>query len=257
MLNIKIHSQPDDESCGPTCLHAIYRYYGLQMSLKDMIKTIERSASGGTLAPLLGKHALQNGFNARIYINNLDVFDPMWFRLGEAKNEELIARLTSQLKYKDDKGLVQESIAYMQYLQLGGKVCFRPLNPNLFKWYFKQNIPILTGLSATYLYNSPREIFTDEGRSVYDDIAGTPCGHFVILCGYDEHKKYVVIADPHRENPLTHDNYYKVHIARLINAIMLGVLTYDGNLLIIQPPSPTLIEEPTRWQTLRIAPTPI
>ena len=57
----------------------------------------------------------------------------------------------------------------------------------------------------------------------------------MILCGYDEQKRHVVVADPHRENPLSHDNYYKVSSNRLINAIMLGVLTYDANLLIIQP----------------------
>lgn len=45
----------------------------------------------------------------------------------------------------------------------------------------------------------------------------------------------MIVADPHRENPLSHDNYYKVSSNRLINAIMLGVLTYDANLLVIQP----------------------
>ena len=254
MININIRTQPDDETCGPTCLHAVYTYYGLRISLEEVIKTIERSASGGTLAPLLGKHAIQHGFSTTIYIHNLDVFDPTWFRMGEANNEVLLAKLTEQLKYKDNKGIVQESIAYMQYLQLGGKVCFRLLNPSLLKWYFKQKIPILTGLSATYLYNCSREIFTEDGRSVFDDIRGTPCGHFIILCGYDEDKKHIIVADPHRENPLTHDNYYKVHIMRLVNAILLGVLTYDGNLLVIQPPSPTLIDEPTRWPRLPIAP---
>ena len=202
MINLSIRSQPDDETCGPTCLHAVYNYYGYYLSLEDVISSIERSASGGTLAPLLGKHALQHDFSTTIYINNLDVFDPTWFRLGESCNEELIAKLTSQLEYKTDKGIVQESIAYLQYLQLGGRVRFRALNSPLLKNYFKQNIPILTGLSATYLYNCSRETFTDDSRSVYDDISGTPCGHFVLLCGYDDHKKHVVVADPHRENPL-------------------------------------------------------
>ncbi len=64
---------------------------------------------------------------------------------------------------------------------------------------------------------------------------GTPCGHFVVLCGYDKKNRRVVVADPHRQNPLSRNNYYKVGSNRLINAIMLGVLTYDANLLIIQP----------------------
>ena len=235
MINLPIHSQPDDETCGPTCLHAIYNYYGLNLSLDEVIQGIERSASGGTLAPLLGNHALVRGFDTTIYINNLDVFDPTWFRHGESDNEELIAKLVAQLKHKSDAGIRQDSLAYQHYLQLGGKVCFRMLSAQLLKEYFKQNIPIMTGLSATYLYGSAREQFTKEGVSIYDDIRGTPCGHFVVLCGYDNKRKHVVFADPHRENPLSHNNYYKVSITRLINAIMLGVLTYDGNLLIVQP----------------------
>lgn len=236
MIDLPIHSQPDDETCGPTCLHAIYNYYGLNISLEKVISEIERSASGGTLAPLLGKHALANGFATGIYVHDLNIFDPSWFRLkhGEAASEELIAKLDAQMKYKKGEGIAQSSIAYQQYLQLGGKIYSRMLTVQLLKQYFKKNIPIMVGLSATYLYGSARENFID-GMSVFDDIRGTPCGHFVILCGYDDKKKHVIVADPHRENPLSHDNYYKVSIVRLINAIMLGVLTYDGNLLIIQP----------------------
>ena len=235
MIDLTIHSQPDDETCGPTCLHAIYNYYGLEVNLEDIISGIERSMSGGTLAPLLGKHALVRGFETTIYVNDLTIFDPTWFKQGISCNEELIAKLAAQLKYKEGDGIVQSSIAYQQYLQLGGKVRFKMLNAHLLKEYFNQRIPIMTGLSATYLYDSARESFPNKTVSVYDDIRGTPCGHFVVLCGYDEKKKHVVVADPHRENPLSHDNYYKVSITRLINAIMLGVLTYDGNLLIIQP----------------------
>lgn len=233
MINIKIHSQPTDETCGPTCLQAVYDYYHFPIGLEETVQTVERALSGGTLGPLLGKHALARGFNTILYTNNLNVFDPTWFTdLGE---KHIIAKLTTQMKQKTDKGIVQTSLAYRQYMEAGGKLCFRTLNAQLLKEFFDRKIPILTGLSATYLYGCARERFTDEGVAIYDDICGTPCGHFVVLCGYDEKKKHVIVADPHRENPFAHDNYYKVNIHRLINAIMLGVLTHDGNLLIIEP----------------------
>jgi hypothetical protein len=235
MIDLTINTQPDDETCGPTCLHAIYGYYNYHLPLEEVIFEVERSFSGGTLAPLLGKHALLRNYETIIYINNLDVFDPSWFHNGEVEREALIAKLEAQMKYKWDKGIVQACIAYQQYLRLGGHVRFRTLNVQLLSQYFEQNIPILTGLSATYLYRSAREHYTKEGLAYYDDIRGTPCGHFVVLCGYDEKQKNIIVADPHRENPLSHDNYYKVSSTRLINAIMLGVLTYDANLLIIKP----------------------
>lgn len=235
MININIQTQPDDETCGPTCLHAIYEYYHLNCSLTDVIRTVERSLSGGTLAPLLGKHALQQGCSATIYVNNLTIFDPTWFKQGEADNEQLFLKLDAQMQHKSNPNLIQTSLAYQHYLRLGGKVRFKTLSVSLLQHYFDQKIPLITGLSATYLYSSARETFTDAGIAQYDDIRGTPCGHFVVLCGYDDHKKHVVVADPHRENPLSHNNYYTVSSHRLINAILLGVLTYDANLLIIEP----------------------
>lgn len=233
MINLDIHTQPDDETCGPTCLHAIYQHYGYQIALQELIPQIERSLSGGTLAPLLGKHALSQQFEATLYVNNINVFDPTWFHQGEAR-PDLIEKLERQAQYKTEPAITQSIYAYRDFAKLGGQLRFHNLNVSLLKSYFNKNIPILTGLSATYLYQSARERYT-EGRAIYDDIQGTPCGHFVVLCGYDETKRHVVVADPHRENPLSQDNHYKVSSSRLINAIMLGVITYDANLLIIHP----------------------
>lgn len=235
MIDLIIQTQPDDESCGPTSLHAIYKFYGLNMPLDEIIQGTDRSLSGGTLTPMLAKHALQNGFQTRIYIYNLNLFDPTWFHQGQANNQLLIEKLSTQMEYKTDPYMVKETLAYLDYLKLDGKISMHSLNVDLLKKYFKRGIPILTALSATYLYRSSREYFTPEGKSVYDDIRGTPCGHFVVLCGYDQKKRLAIIADPHVKNPLFHNNYYKVSIHRLINSIMLGVLTYDANLLIIEP----------------------
>ena len=233
MINIKINTQPDDETCGPTCLHAIYKFYGYDISLKEVVKTVKRSASGGTLAPYLGLHALERGFTASVLINNMDVFDPSWFEHSEA-SVNLSVKLAEQLKYKDDVGIKQSSLAYQDFLAAGGIIKFKFLSIELLREYFSYNLPLITGLSATYLYNSPREIY-ENGIAKFDDIRGKPCGHFVIIAGFDEVHNQIVVVDPHRENPLSRNNYYNVSSHRLINAILMGMITYDANLLIIQP----------------------
>ena len=43
------------------------------------------------------------------------------------------------------------------------------------------------------------------------------------------------VADPVEPNPLGKDKLYSVGFGRLINSIMLGILTYDANLLVIEP----------------------
>jgi ABC-type bacteriocin/lantibiotic exporter with double-glycine peptidase domain len=122
MIEIVIQVQPDDETCGPTSLHAIYKYYGLNISLNDIIQTVERSISGGTLSPMLGKHALQQGFQTKIYIYNLNIFDPTWFEQNQEDNEFLIKKLRAQMKFKKDQYIAKESLAYIDYLKHGGTI---------------------------------------------------------------------------------------------------------------------------------------
>ena len=85
-------------------------------------------------------------------------------------------------------------------------------------------------MSATYLYRTAREFGPGDD---YDDVRGTPSGHFVVLCGYDREKRTVLVADPLQSNPVGKGQYYEVDLNRVICSILLGVTTYDANLLII------------------------
>jgi hypothetical protein len=228
-LNFDIKAQPDEVTCGPTCLHALYKYYRDDIGLKDVIQEVKSLKSGGTLAVMLGNHALQRGYKAHLYTYNLNVFDPSWFSSSTPK---LTTALRQQMRYKvKKKKLLVASRAYIKFLEAGGRIYHKELNAELIKGYLKKSIPILTGLSATYLYGTPREM-SDSGK--FDSIKGEPVGHFVIINGYDEATQTVYLADPMNPNPLK-SQYYSVNFDRLINSIMLGIVTYDANLLIIEP----------------------
>ncbi len=235
MIDIPIQSQPDDETCGPTSLHGVYSYYGDDIPMESVISTVQRVRNGGTIAALLGKHALERGYDAHIYSYSLDLYDPSWFHANGKPKSFIADKLKQQLIVKNNPQMVETTQATLDFIELGGTVHCKDLTINLLRYYFNQKIPVITGLSATYLYKSKRERYDQKGQAIYDDVNGHPTGHFVVLCGYDEKRRRIVVADPHRENPISHDNYYKVNIHRLINAIMLGVLTYDANLLIIKP----------------------
>jgi hypothetical protein len=45
----------------------------------------------------------------------------------------------------------------------------------------------------------------------------------------------VLVADPMNPNPVSTTHMYEVSIERLICSILLGILTYDGNLLVLEP----------------------
>jgi hypothetical protein len=229
-LVLDMHHQPDDASCGPTCLHAVYQYYGDSVALDDVIAEVEPLETGGTLAVLLALHALRRGYRATIYTYNLQLFDPTWF-LEPAV--DLTERLEVQAAEKEDPTLRFATAAYIDYLERGGVVRFEELNPQLLRGHLEANQPILTGLSATYLYGCARERGWDHLE--YDDVRGHPTGHFVVLGGYDAETDEVHVADPLQDNPRYLSRYYPVGIQRLLGAILLGVLTYDANILILEP----------------------
>jgi hypothetical protein len=232
-LHFDIAAQPDLTTCGPTCLHAVYQYFGDNVPLAQLAAETPRLEQGGTLAVLLGCHALRRGYRATIYTYNLHLFDPTWFRPGASS---LAERIEAQMQAKDDPKLQAASRGYLDYLRLGGSVRMQDMTGNLLRRYLKKSVPVLTGLSATYLYNEPREAGVP---SAPDDVCGVPQGHFVVLCGYDPHERTVLVADPLQPNPLSRNEpKYVVDLDRLICAIMLGIVTYDANLLIIQPREP-------------------
>ncbi len=228
-LNFDIRAQPDEVTCGPTCLHALYQYYQDSITLKEVVNEVKHLKNGGTLAVMLGNHALKRGYKAHIYTYNLTVFDPTWFKLSSSK---MIQSLKRQMQYKfNSRKLHVASKAYIKFLEAGGKILNSELDDKLIKSYLQRQVPVLTGLSATYLYGTPREI---SSNNKYDSIKGEPVGHFVVINGYDEPSETVYLADPMNPNPLK-SQYYSVNFDRLINSIMLGIVTYDANLLIIEP----------------------
>lgn len=232
-LRFQIAAQPDGVTCGPTCLHGIYRYYGDEIGLGEVIGGVDMLAEGGgTLDVFLANHALARGYRATLFTYNLNLFDPTWARLPVA---DLIIRLQAQATAKSDAKLQVASAGYIRFLQLGGRLRFEDLRPSLIRRFLNRGIPIMTGLSATYLYGTAREI---GATNQSDDIHGEPAGHFVVLCGYDRATKCVDVADPYEWNPLTGQRHYSVDLHRLIGAVLLGSLTYDANLLVIERPRP-------------------
>lgn len=229
-LHLEILPQPDDRTCGPTCLHAVYRYHGLDLSLDEVIRDVRTLDSGGTLAVLLANDALERGFEAILYTYNLQVFDPTWFADGSV---DVAERLMRQRAVKSGRRLQAATRAYLEFLDRGGDLRLADLTPALIRKYLTKKQPILTGLSSTFLYRAMREYGDDDEPN---DIRGEPQGHFVVLAGYDADDRVVHVADPYLENPMRRRaHHYEVDIDRVIGSILLGVLTYDAVLLVVRP----------------------
>ncbi|MCA9280983.1 MAG: C39 family peptidase [Phycisphaeraceae bacterium] len=236
-LQLDILAQPNDVTCGPTCLHAVYRYFGDPIDLDQVIHEVPALDHGGTLAVMLGRHALGRGYKATLFTFNIQMFDPTWFPESDSApvdNERLESRLLAQAEAKgrDDRKMLVATHAYIEFLRAGGSIRMRDATSQMITGFLRKGLPVLTGLSSTYLYRAMREFGPNDDE---DDIRGTPSGHFVVLCGYDPAHRRVTVADPLKDNPGFSAPMYEVPLSRLVAAIMLGVLTYDANLLVIEP----------------------
>jgi len=227
-LPLEIIPQPDETTCGPACLASVYRYFDDPAPLESIISGVESLDEGGTLDVFLACHALERGYRATIYPYNLNLFDPTWFHPGVDIGE----KLRQQARVKHSRKLQRATSGYRKFLKLGGELRFKDLGDALLRQHLGKGVPVMCGLSATFLYGSARERPED---CEDDDIRGEPLGHFVVLSGYDAASREVRIADPYQLNPITGDHYYTVKLERLVGAIFLGIVTYDANLLVIEP----------------------
>ncbi|QDV42797.1 hypothetical protein Enr13x_26470 [Stieleria neptunia] len=246
-LHLEIQPQPDDSSCGPTCLAAVYAYWNDPVEIGQLIRETGGGNGSGTLAVQLGCHALGRGYDTEITTYNLHLFDPSWFDpiSGSADADRLSRKLNRQLQAKRDRkdiDVKRFEVAtgyYLQYLRLGGRVRMQRLDDHLITKTLTAGVPILCGLSATYLYQESRErpqpLDADGRSSVADDIVGDPVGHFVVLHGYDRRSGNVLIADPLHPNPFAPTNNYLAPLSQVTSAILLGIVTYDANLLTLEP----------------------
>jgi hypothetical protein len=227
-LPVQIMPQPTETTCGPTCLHAVYRYWGSNEKLEDVIARTRALEHGGTFAVFLACDALTHGFQATIYTYNLTVFDPTWFR----QKRDIAERLMAQLEAKDDPRILHVTEGYLEFLRLGGRLRFHDLSPPLVRGLLRRRLPILTGLSSTFLYRAPREYGIN---NIPDDARGTPSGHFVVISGYHRSERKVLVSDPYGPHPYGQQRDYWIKLDRVLNSVLLGIVTHDANLLVIAP----------------------
>jgi hypothetical protein len=236
-LPVEMLPQPDETTCGPTCLHAVYRYWGSDAQLADLIERTHRMEHGGTFAIFLACDALRHGYQATIYTYNLTVFDPSWFVPGVDIAERLEQQRTAK---PHDAKLQHVTEGYLEFLKLGGRLRLTDLSRPLIRGLLRRNLPIITGLSSTYLYRAAREYGPDDTP---DDINGLPAGHFVVIAGYDRKKNSVLVVDPYDRHPYGPTHEYWINIDRVLGAVLLGIVTHDANLLLVYPPRAAPAEE--------------
>ncbi len=235
-LSVPRFEQPDDVSCGPSSLYSVLRYHGTELDFDALRRLVPTNEDGGTLSVYLGLTALRMGYQARLYSYNLHVLDPTWRALDPTALE---AKLRARAEGPQAERVRQACSAYADFVHEGGEIDFADLSPELLVRALDRGHPLVCGTNATYLYVDPRER-PDDNKA--DDVHGDPVGHFLVVSGHDG-PDTLYVTDPAPEVPHDAGDAYAVTAQRLINAILLGIVSFDAVLLEVWPlgPRPTSI----------------
>ena len=134
-LHFHFLKQPDNTTCGPTCLQAVYCFHGDNLSLSDVIQEVPSFEGGGTLAVMLGCHALRRGYDVRMFTFNLQVFDPTWFNADGHMHDglNLPSKLAQQMEIEPKEKLRLACESCIEFLKLGGRLRMEDLSGNLIR----------------------------------------------------------------------------------------------------------------------------
>jgi hypothetical protein len=220
--------QPDDTTCGPSCLAQVAGFFGQQHTVPALAAGLSRLHHGGTLGVFLALRAMELGFEAAVYPLGVRVFDPTWWQLDAPALVDRLHRRRDTLTEPLDREVID---AWVRFLRAGGHLRFAELTPALLRGAIDRGHPLICGLNVTWLYRESRE--QDDGTP--DDVGGEQVGHFVTIAGYSGGGRRFDIRDPHWEAPYGVDGHYRVGAWQLIHAILIGDRTRDAVLVELWP----------------------
>jgi uncharacterized protein YvpB len=189
-LRIKRIKQPPNE-CEPTCLKQVLDYFGISVSLDELIKKISTGKYRWHNWDFnTGTAAMNYGLSVTIYTTSTGIFDPTWFTLKRNKLIEKMKREAYYFKISKYSGLpsyIEDSLAALKYLEVGGNIVFKSITTELMKQALSQKHPLIAPLNYTLLRNTPRERYVKKSKEwIPDDVKGNSYGHVVVIDGFDE-----------------------------------------------------------------------
>jgi hypothetical protein len=204
-------------TCGPSCLQQVLAYYGIKITLDEILKEV-KMFKYGTWINYLGIYAAEHKFKVKLICNNVHYIDPSWFKLPRIK---LIKKIQTALKKERNKMRKDGFFSLLDYLKTNAEIIFQIPSKKILINCLKKNVPIIICLSSTVLRGRKRFDFKKNKHSEY----GEPTGHFVVISGYKNNN--FIITDPSVK-------YGGVHEVPE-NKLIFSWFSLSGDALIIEP----------------------
>lgn len=210
-LKVPIIKQKSKVGCGAAAMSMIYKYFGKDISEKEIEKEIGGFLKFGSFATDHALMAKKLGFMVVCHSYNLEYFEPSDVKLSR---QNLIRR-TKLLIKKEKKNLRKKELASILRV-LKSEISFKMKMPslNIIRKLLDKNLPVVLIVNSVVLFERKFG-----GKKDLD------MGHYIMLTGYQKEKFYY--NDPYSSKS------YSVSNDKLIFALSNNALYCSAYLLVI------------------------
>lgn len=210
-LKVLTIKQESRLGCGAAAMSMVYKYFGKNISEKEIEKEIGGFLKFGSFATDHALMAIRFGFTVVCYSYNLEYFEPNDAKLSQ---QDLIKRTMFLIK-KEKKNLHKKELNSILKV-LGGEVDFRMRMPslNIIRKFLDKKLPVVLIVNSVILFETKFG-----GKKDLD------MGHYLVLTGYQKEKFYY-------NDPYCGKNY-SISSDKLIFALSNNALYCSAYLLVV------------------------
>lgn len=210
-LKVPIIKQKSKVGCGAATMSMIYKYFGKDISEKEIEKEIGGFKKFGSFATDHALMAKRLGFTVICYSYNLEYFEPNDTKLSR---RDLIKKTISLIK-KEKKNLHKKELdSILKVLRSNVGFKMRMPSLNIIRKLLDKKLPVALLVNSVVLFERKFG-----GKKDLD------IGHYLVLTGYQKEKFYY--NDPYR------GNNYSISSDKLIFALSSNALYCSAYLLVI------------------------
>jgi ABC-type bacteriocin/lantibiotic exporter with double-glycine peptidase domain len=203
-LPIPYFKQERKNSCGLAVLRMVFKYYGGDVTEKELLKDI-KLRSYGTLLTDLGILALKREYKVTVHTLHLPLISPLQLPFGTTITENHLKKM--QPRKTDNDTLV----SFNKFIKLRGNLVWETPRIRTVKEYLNKKIPIILN------YNT---------AAVGDYFHNWDNGHYIVINGIDDNS--VSVLDPDKDG-----GKYKINTEELLPSWAINARTSSGHLMII------------------------
>lgn len=208
-LNVPLLKQEYKRSCGLAAMSMVYKYFGKEISERQISKEIGGLTKWGSF---MVDHALMAenlGFKVTCHSYNIKCFDPADVKLSRTK----LIKKTKTLIRKENKASKKRGLkSFLKVLQ--SDIDFEMKIPSLdvVREFLNKRLPVVIAVNSAVLFERKLRL---------------RAGHCIVLTGYKDNKFYY--NDPHKGKPRS------ITADKLIFALSNNVFTSSAYLIVIKP----------------------